>query len=108
MLTLQKSPPVPVSPPTVYKQQQPVPNNIINQNPFNTQQTSTGNPFGDNFSNMNDNDLFGLEFDRIRQNTNLENNQGKLLTKKRFNKLEHKECFNEFNLIRRSASVIRK
>lgn len=50
-----------------------------NQNPFN----NSGNPFGDNFSNLNDNDIFGLEFDRIRQsndkssNNNLDN-QGKL------------------------------
>lgn len=25
------------------------------------------NPFGDNFAQLNDNEIFGLEFDRIRQ-----------------------------------------
>ena len=39
----------------------------INQNPFNQNQSnSSNNPFGDNFSMLNDNDIFGLEFDRIR------------------------------------------
>lgn len=33
----------------------------------NTQSITSTNPFGDNFSQFNDNDLFGLEFDRIRQ-----------------------------------------
>ncbi len=77
MLALQKSSPLPVPPPDIqaYRKQAAV-NNSINQNPFNTQQSSTGNPFGDNFSNLNDNDIFGLEFDRIRQNINSESNQG--------------------------------
>lgn len=35
------------------------------QNPF---KRNNSNPFGDNFSMLNDNDIFGLEFDRIRQN----------------------------------------
>ena len=42
----------------------------------------SNNPFGDSFSQLNDNDLFGLEFDWIRQNnsnTSLSQNLGKFI-----------------------------
>ena len=41
------------------------------QNPF---KRNNSNPFGDNFSMLNDNDIFGLEFDRIRQNNEKSSN----------------------------------
>ena len=40
----------------------------------------SNNPFGESFSQLNDNDLFGLEFDLIRQNnsnSSLNQNSGK-------------------------------
>ena len=39
----------------------------IDQNPFKQQVNQpSGNPFGDSFTPLNDNELFGIEFDRIR------------------------------------------
>jgi hypothetical protein len=38
---------------------------VTNENSSNTSRNN--NPFGDSFSQLNDNEIFGLEFDRIRQ-----------------------------------------
>ena len=41
--------------------------------PLSTSGPISNNPFGDSFSQLNDNDLFGLEFDRIRQTNSNQN-----------------------------------
>lgn len=79
--------------------------NNLQQNPFkqsedqNENANKNNNPFGDNFSMLNDNDIFGLEFDRIRhsneKNTNNDlYNQDNLLQLNQANNLSQTGAFN--------------
>lgn len=56
---------------------QQVTNSSLNKPPGGGGGVTTNNPFGDSFSQLNDNDLFGMEFDWIRQknSNNLATNQ---------------------------------
>ena len=45
----------------------------IQQPIVSTKAHATNNPFGDSFAQLNDNEIFGLEFDRIRQNPTMGN-----------------------------------
>jgi hypothetical protein len=56
--------------PQLANENQPVSNHTFHRpqmTHFQADKQPTNNPFGDNFSQLNDNEIFGLEFDRIRK-----------------------------------------